>query len=390
MSSIYSPSEDSFLLQKHIKDYAKGITLDLGTGSGILAIEASKFAKKVIAADINPKAIRESKKAAKGIKNIKFVTSDLFSKVKGKFDCIIFNPPYLPSDKNAIPDIALDAGTHGYEVIVEFLEQAVSHLKPNGKILIVFSSFSKPEVILEKAEKLLLDYKLIDQQHIFFEDLFVYEISKSAQLIEFESKKISNVKIFSHGKHGKIFIGKFRGKKVAIKTALTQQFETHIQNEAKMLKLVNGKGIGPKFVFSTAQYFVYNFVEGNFILDFLPKANKSVAKKLIKNILLQCRTLDKMKLTKQEMTRPIKHIIVTKSKKPVMIDFERCKHSQKPKNVTQFCQFIISPQVAKNIEKKGIRPDRNGTIEACRQYKKLPSEKKFKRIEKLILGYGNI
>lgn len=387
---IYSPAEDSFLLQKHIKDYAKGLTLDLGTGSGILAIEASKYAKKVIAADINPKAVKESKKAAKGIKNIKFVKSDLFSKIKGPFDCIIFNPPYLPSDKNAIPDIALDAGTQGYEVIVKFLGQAVSHLKHDGKILLLFSSLSKPEVILEKAEQVLLDYKLVDRQHVFFEDLFVYELGKSAELKEFESKKLSNVSLFNHGKHGKIYTAEYRGKKVAIKTALTQQFETHIQNEAKMLKLVNKKGIGPRFVFSTPQYFVYNFVEGNFILDFLPKANKSVAKKIIKNILLQCRTLDKIKLTKQEMTRPIKHIIVTKSKKPVMIDFERCRHSQRPKNVTQFCQFIISPQVARDIEKKGIRLDRNGIIEACRHYKKLPSEKNFKRIEKLILGYGNI
>ncbi len=59
---IYDPREDSFLLQKQIKNYAKGLVLDMGTGSGILAEEAAKYAEKVIAADVNPEVIEYCKK----------------------------------------------------------------------------------------------------------------------------------------------------------------------------------------------------------------------------------------------------------------------------------------------------------------------------------------
>ena len=63
----YEPHEDTMLLHKHIKKYAKGKdeVLEMGTGSGILAIEASRYAKHVVAVDINPKAIELASKNAK-------------------------------------------------------------------------------------------------------------------------------------------------------------------------------------------------------------------------------------------------------------------------------------------------------------------------------------
>ena len=88
---IYDPAEDSFLLAKHVKKYAKGKVLDLGTGSGFLAEVALENTKDVLAADIQEEVVNYVKK-----KGINAVKSDLFSNIKGKFNLIIFNPPYLP------------------------------------------------------------------------------------------------------------------------------------------------------------------------------------------------------------------------------------------------------------------------------------------------------
>lgn len=166
---VYEPREDSFLIKKHIKDYAKGSVLDMGTGSGILAEEASKYAEKVLAVDINKEAIRKHHK-------IEFKESDLFSNVKESFDLIIFNPPYLPTEKKA-PDIALDGGKRGYELIEKFLGQAKKHLKKDGIILLLFSSFTKKEKINKTLKREGYNYREIAKQHIHFEDLFVYEIT---------------------------------------------------------------------------------------------------------------------------------------------------------------------------------------------------------------------
>ena len=78
MEGIYKPREDSFLLEKYVKKYAKGIVLDLGTGSGIQAKAASSKADFVIAVDINQKALEHCSKDLKSDK-ILCLKSDLFS-----------------------------------------------------------------------------------------------------------------------------------------------------------------------------------------------------------------------------------------------------------------------------------------------------------------------
>ena len=167
---MYEPREDSFLLLRHVKDYAKGQVLDIGTGSGILAKEAAKKAN-VTACDIDNEMIKELKKEnING--NITFVHSNLFSNIKGKFDLIMFNPPYLPSQKIKHKDI--DGGKDGTQIIAKFLKQAKKHLKKDGKILLLCSSLNKG------IEKLFMQYqykfKKIDQESLFFEKLFVYEL----------------------------------------------------------------------------------------------------------------------------------------------------------------------------------------------------------------------
>ena len=56
---IYKPREDSKLLAKYVKKYAKGLVLDIGTGSGIQALEAAKKknVKKVVAVDIQKEVV---------------------------------------------------------------------------------------------------------------------------------------------------------------------------------------------------------------------------------------------------------------------------------------------------------------------------------------------
>jgi len=175
---VYLPAEDSYLLRAWVEEFAKGIVLDIGTGTGIQAIAASKNAAKVIAVDLNPNALEYAKQQAEvmDVTNIEFRQSDLFSAVKPseKFDMIIFNPPYLPEhpyDK----EIDTTGGKNGYETIFRFLEQAKHHLKPHGKILIVFSSFSRPERIIEKSKELGYKHNLLQKKHVSFEDLFIYE-----------------------------------------------------------------------------------------------------------------------------------------------------------------------------------------------------------------------
>ena len=137
--SFYEPREDSELLGRYVKRYARGRVLDMGTGSGIQAVEAAKKKKvdSVLAVDIDEEVIRKLKKEIKN-KKIRFKTSDLFSKVRGKFETIIFNPPYLPEEKG-VKDKALFGGKKGHEILERFLEKVNNYLTFEGVVLIVFS-----------------------------------------------------------------------------------------------------------------------------------------------------------------------------------------------------------------------------------------------------------
>ncbi len=166
---IYKPREDSFLLRKHVRKYAKGKVLDMGTGSGIQALAALENTKDVLAIDINPEAVEILKK-----KGVNAIVSDLFTNVKGKFDVIIFNPPYLPEDPEEDEESKLTTtgGKQGHEIIERFLKETKKHLNKDGIILLLFSSMTGDVDSILKEQK--YKFRCLEKKRMFFEELYVY------------------------------------------------------------------------------------------------------------------------------------------------------------------------------------------------------------------------
>ncbi|MFH1359167.1 MAG: HemK2/MTQ2 family protein methyltransferase [archaeon] len=182
MQSIYQPAEDSYLLKETLKKFLKNKSkniniLDMGSGSGIQALNCKELGfKKILSVDINPEAVKHLKKL-----KLKTLKSNLFSNIpkSNKFDLIIFNPPYLPEDKREPIDLRRNttAGKKGYEIILKFLTQAKPYLKKDASIILLFSSLSKPKKILSKAKKIDYNYELLNNQKLFFEELYVFKFS---------------------------------------------------------------------------------------------------------------------------------------------------------------------------------------------------------------------
>ena len=172
---IYQPAEDSYFFSEFLKKYLSKnritSSLDMGTGSGILSETASKFLdkKNILAADINLDAIKLVKE--KGFKTIK---TNLFKEIKGKFDLITFNAPYLPKDKREPKDsqLATTGGKRGDEISLKFLEQAKKYLNKNGKIFLLISSLT-PRDKLNK-----FNLKIVAKKKIFMEELLILKFIK--------------------------------------------------------------------------------------------------------------------------------------------------------------------------------------------------------------------
>lgn len=174
---IYSPREDSFMLEKQVRIYAKGKSfLDMGSGSGIQSKAAiSSKAISVLAADINPEAVKLLK-----LQKIPALKSNLFSNINGKFDVIAFNPPYLPKDKREDKESqsATTGGEKGDEIILKFLKQAKSHLNSKGIILLVVSSLTPKDKILKLLENNKMKKEVLSKESFFMETLEIWKITK--------------------------------------------------------------------------------------------------------------------------------------------------------------------------------------------------------------------
>ncbi len=174
--SVYPASEDTLLLLDNVKCGKK--VLEIGTGSGIIAKECASRGSEVIAVDISGEVVEKLRDEvnARGI-DVKVFRSDLFENVEGKFDTIIFNPPYLPGDAAELDDLQwAGGGEHGDEIIMRFLDEAWKYLEENGEIYIVLSSFNRIEMIKEKYP---YRFERIAEMKLAFHEIYVYRLTRA-------------------------------------------------------------------------------------------------------------------------------------------------------------------------------------------------------------------
>jgi putative serine/threonine protein kinase len=180
---------------------------------------------------------------------------------------------------------------------------------------------------------------------------------------------------FAKGKRSRVYLTCYEGER-AVRKVADSRFVSNIRNEAYWHLVLNKKGIGPKLYCFGNDFIVTELIDGERILEFFESADKKSILKVVNDVLKQCRKLDILQVDKKELTNPYKHIIVRKGK-PVMIDFERCKSTPTPKNVTQFIQFLTSGRVMGIFSKKGITIDKERLRSFARTYKKSHSSFKI-------------
>ncbi len=178
--NVYEPAEDSFLFAENLRVKEKEKVIDIGTGCGILGILAAAKADEVLAVDINPYAVACAKENAKlnhVSDKIFFAQGDLFGpiRVEKKFDVILFNAPYLPSEEvgeNSWLVRAWAGGISGRDVINGFIQEAPKYLKHNGEILLMQSTLSNVEETFRRFKKRGLTANVVAKRDLpFFETL---------------------------------------------------------------------------------------------------------------------------------------------------------------------------------------------------------------------------
>ena len=170
---VYPPAEDTFLVVDHA---TVGPTLlEIGTGSGLISIYYSKMGIRVSACDISPAAVACTRaNADRNNTHINAFVSDLFAEVHGKYDTIIFNPPYLPAADEVEDAIQWNGGRDGFAVVRPFLDSAHRFLNSEGNIFIVLSSLTDHQTL--KLEYSNYSFDLVASESFFFERILLFSL----------------------------------------------------------------------------------------------------------------------------------------------------------------------------------------------------------------------
>lgn len=177
-SNVYDPAEDTLLLVKNLDVRMNDRVLEIGVGSGYISLVASQKAESVFGIDVNPHAVRLAKINAKqnNVTNVEFIVSDLFTAIKGTFNLIIMNPPYLPQsmdDKNGPIDYAWNGGRDGRDLTERFIEEVDNYLGKNGRIQIIQSTLSGYDKTMKALCKKGFEVEIQDEQSFFFEKIYL-------------------------------------------------------------------------------------------------------------------------------------------------------------------------------------------------------------------------
>lgn len=194
---------------------------------------------------------------------------------------------------------------------------------------------------------------------------------------------------FSKGKRGLIYLSNFKNKEFVIKIRNPSASVDSVENEAFFNSKLNKIGVGPKFFYfhHDKKFLVREKVEGISISDWLSSSvpeKKKKFKKIALNLLEQCRKMDLSGINKKELTHPDKDILIDKKHNPAIIDFERCRLTNKPHNVNQFCEFLTRKDALSSIGAKISDEQVISLRTLLSEYKKTLSEKDYEEVKSLI------
>ena len=176
-TGVYLPSEDTATLARVLRTYGGRRCLEIGFGSGaVLDTLVTRF-ETVVGTDLVSLS-----QAVAAKRDADVILADRATCFRdGTFDLVTFNPPYLPSE--GIEDRTVDGGKGGLEVPFYFLEEALRVLRQDGTIVMLLSDEADLEEFRAYCEVRGLRVIEKARTELFFENLFVFELTREGQMI---------------------------------------------------------------------------------------------------------------------------------------------------------------------------------------------------------------
>lgn len=247
-----------------------------------------------------------------------------------------------------------------------------------------FLSISK---LSEKPYAIIIGYPKATKRQV---ELRIAQMKKlGINSISFQGDlKLGSINVLGKGYVGIVVLAKKQKKKVAVKIRRTDSQRKEMQSEAKLLKIANSVGVGPRLIDSSKNLMIMEYLDGKkigmWIKELKGKGSVSKLKSIIRKTLEDCYNLDRIGLDHGELSSIAKHVIIGKSKTTI-IDFESASTKRRASNVTSATQGIfIGSGISKSIRKIYKIPSKDKMIEVLRNYKHNPTRESFDKLLKVL------
>ena len=198
---------------------------------------------------------------------------------------------------------------------------------------------------------------------------------------------LNTLNVLGKGYVGVVVLSKYKAREVAVKIRRMDASRSEMDSEARLLRLANEVGVGPKLIDNSKNFMIMEYLEGEKIIDWIGelkgKGSAAKLKIVIKKVLEDCYNLDKIHLDHGELSHIHKHVIIGKSIS--IIDFESASVNRRVSNVTSATQSIfIGSGISKVVKKIIKEPHRGKLITFLRKYKVEQSRKNFEAVLRIL------
>ncbi len=197
------------------------------------------------------------------------------------------------------------------------------------------------------------------------------------------------VPVLGKGFVGIVVIAHLNGKRVAVKIRRADADRADLLHEARMISKANTVNVAPKLIASSKNFLLMQLIDGDLLPNWL-KTNKdtTAVKQVLMEVLEQCFRLDQVGLDHGELSKAPKHLLVDKTQKPFIVDFETASVERRVANVTAVCQYLFAGNSTASKILAEIFGERNRSelIDVLKAYKKNKTRRCFEGLVEFCLS----
>ena len=191
------------------------------------------------------------------------------------------------------------------------------------------------------------------------------------------------IPVLGKGFVGIVVIAHVNGERVAVKIRRSDADRADLLHEATMLSKANSSGVAPKLMGASKNFLLMQLIDGSLLPNWL-KTNKdaSTVKRVLGEVLEQCFRLDQVGLDHGELSKAPKHLLLDKTEKVFIVDFETASLERRVANVTSVCQYLFAgnSSASKILSEIFGEKNRLELIDVLKAYKKCRTRENFENL----------